>query len=289
MTGRAIVRPPGSGPAGRRDEAEARGDVALVVGERDRARTSPRRAASAPDGASGRTSAATSAATALAAVADLDDERPTRLERADRRREVVRTAGEPDVAEAVDVDDPGLEPAVVAVGGPAAAAGRGRRSRSPAPTSSNGVAHREMGADRAEDVAAVERRRRDATARGRGSRGSGPRRSRRARSAAGDEQAVVRADEHGRRARCGSRSGAAPCRRPGPRHRRRTPTRKYGSAHQSRNAPSRIAYFRTRGRCRRSGRPGRSTSITPRQIGRRTVRPEVGQEADERAGHAPRW
>src|SRR6185503_16589428 len=94
-------------------EAEAGGDVALVVRQRDRPRRVPveeRLADLHPTERllPGELHRGRSAV-------DLDAESASAVQRSDRRRQVVGDAGKASVAEAVDIDDPRLEPAVVDV------------------------------------------------------------------------------------------------------------------------------------------------------------------------------
>jgi len=137
-----------------RAEAEAGGDIALVVRQRDRARRVlvEQRLADLhpterllPGELHWRRGAV-----------DLDAQAASSVQGSDRRRQVIGHAGEPDVAEAVDVDDPRLEPPVVDAGSRQAQLDEVLR-RDARAHAREGRPVGEMRGDRAEDVAAVER------------------------------------------------------------------------------------------------------------------------------------
>ena len=220
---------------------EASGDVALVVGERDEPervlveqRLRPRRP--------GRTSAATSSTPRWRRSSARWVDRAPASRSPARGRPAGRPAGRCRSCRR-------RRPRSRARRRRRDGSGKRRSTRSSAATRRADVldrrAEREVGPDRREDVAAVERRRDARAASDRGSRGRGRPRSRRARRAAGISSPLsgpTRWSPRAVRIAIGRRSV------PTPGSTTATwalPGGRYGTAHQSRNAPSRIAYLRT--------------------------------------------
>ena len=285
MTGRAIVRPPGSGPAGPR---RARGARRRCPGCR-RSEIVPERVLVEQRLADRRPAPnvrCQSSDPAAAPTRRSRREAARRLERPDRRGQVGRPAAEPDVAEAVDEDDRGLE----------------RRRRATARRRQREVGRDSAAIDRRADVreSACPIARWAAT----GAKMSRPwnvdamtgsHRSRFSRTRASRDPAE-RVRPPGSAARCRARRGGrrGPSRiaigrrsvpTPGSTTATWTPTGRYGSAHQSSNAPSRIAYFRTSWPMSTICASGAMPTITPRQMAARAVAAEVGQERDEGSSH----